>query len=140
MRGRELVTLVRNQHFSGYESFALGNLSAAYTAAGQLDDALRVARESVLPLRQQGAIGRFFDHFAMLAFKRGHVAAAALTLGCAEARLAQSGYQRGPNEQNVRDALMQSLQEALGSAELSLALQEGAGLTDDAAAALALAD
>ena len=140
VRGRELITLVRNERFSGYESFALGNLSAAYTAAGQLDDALRVARESVLPLRQQGAMGRFFDHFAMLAFKRGHVAAAALTLGCAEARLAQSGYQRGPNEQNVRDALMESLEEALGPAELSLALQEGAGLTDDAVAALALAD
>jgi predicted ATPase/DNA-binding winged helix-turn-helix (wHTH) protein len=140
VRGRELVTLVRNERFSGYESFALGNLSAAYTAAGQLDEALRVARESVPPLRQQGAIGGFFDHFAMLAFKRGHVAAAALTLGCAEARYAQSGYQRGPNEQKVRDALRQSLQEALGPAELGRAMQEGAGLSDDAVTALALQD
>ena len=140
VRGRELVTMVRNERFSGYESFALGNLCAAYTGAGQLDDALRVARESAPLLRQQGAIFRFFDHYAMLAFKRGHIAASALTLGCAETRIAQSGYRRGPNEQRVRDTLMRSLQEALGAAELTRTLQEGAGLTDDAATALALAD
>ena len=140
VRGRELVAMVRNERFSGYESFALGNLSAAYTEAGQLDEALRVARESAPLLRQQGAIAGFLDHFAMLALRRGHVAAAALTLGRAEARLAQSGYRRGPMEQRVHRVLTQSLREALGDAELARALDEGGSLTDDAAAALALAD
>ena len=76
----------------------------------------------------------------MLAFQRGHVNAAALTLGCAEARTAQSGYQRGPNEQRIRGAPMRSLRETLGAAELDRALQEGAVLTDEDVTALALSN
>ena len=59
--GRELVAAIRRDRVRSWESFALGNLSAALTAAGQIDEALQLAREALPLLAGQGATASFLD-------------------------------------------------------------------------------
>jgi tetratricopeptide (TPR) repeat protein len=137
-RGRELVAMVRRERFSGYESFALGNLSAALTADGQLDEALEVAREGAPLLRQQGAIAAFLVHFALLAARRGRLADAARALGCEEAVTVARGYERQRNEGRAHRELNSLLKERMPAAERARLADEGARLSVDAAVQLAL--
>jgi tetratricopeptide (TPR) repeat protein len=137
-RGRELVAMVRRQRFSGYESFALGNLSAALTAAGQLDAALQVAREGAPLLRQQGALPGFLVHFAMLAARRGRDSDAAQVLGCEESSVAAQGYHRQENEARVYAELTTLLRERLGEPELQRLRAAGARISIDEGAQVAL--
>lgn len=138
-RGRELVALIRRERFTNWQSFALANLSAALTAAGELDDALQVAREALPLLRQQGSIWSFLDHLGLLAVKRGRPLDAAQVLGCAEELNQRSGYVRQFNELRARDQLLDALRAVIKSSELERLMKEGALLTDDEAAHLALA-
>ena len=82
--------------------------SAALTAAGELDEALVVAREAVPLLRQQGALAAFLVHFAMLAARRGRIADAARALGCEERAVARAGLPapvlRGARARRAREA------------------------------------
>ena len=138
-RGRELVALIRRERFTNWQSFALANLSAALTAAGQLDEALQLAREALPLLRQQGSVWSFLDHFGLLAVKRGRSLDAAQVLGCAEELNQRSGYVRQFNELRARDQLLDALRAAIKPSELERLMKEGALLTDDEAAHLALA-
>ena len=139
-RGRELVTMLRRAPFGDRFGTALGNLSAALTALGRLDDALPLAREAAALEAQGGALWNWLDSFALLAFKRGRVAEAALTLGRAEAVNAGHGYRRQPNEQRQRDELLALLQRALPAAELDRLMEQGAALRDEEAAQIALGE
>ena len=139
-RGRELVTMLRRDRFGGPVGTALGNLSAALTATGQIDDALTIAREAAALEEQAAALWNWLDPFALLAFKRGRVAGAALALGRAEAVNARHGYLRQPNEKRQRDELLVLLQQALPAAELKRLMAQGAALSDEKAARIALGD
>lgn len=139
-RGRELVAMLRRDRFSGPIGTALGNLAAALTALGRLDEALPLAREAAALEAPAGALLSWLDAFALLAFKRGRHTEAALALGRAEAMNRQHGLRRQPNEQRQRDEVLGLLQRALPDDELDALLARGAALSDDEAARLALAD
>jgi predicted ATPase/DNA-binding winged helix-turn-helix (wHTH) protein len=140
VRGRELVAMLRRDRFGGPIGTALGNLGAALTALGQLDDALAMAREAAALEARAGALLSWLDAFALLAFKRGRVADAALALGRAEAGNRQLGFRRQPNEQRQRDELLALLRETMQDAELQQLMQRGAALSDEEAARIALAE
>jgi predicted ATPase/DNA-binding winged helix-turn-helix (wHTH) protein len=139
-RGRELVALIQSERFANWQSFALANLSAALTAADQLDDALQLAQEALPLLRQQGSVWSFLDHFGLLAAKRGRPLDAAQVVGCAEELNRRSGYVRQFNELRARNQLLDALRAAIRPSELERLMQQGARLTDDEAARLALTD
>ncbi|MGH2959683.1 MAG: ATP-binding protein, partial [Solirubrobacterales bacterium] len=137
-RGRELVALIRRERFTNWESFALANLSAALTAIGDLEEAVTRAREALPLLQQQGAAWSFLDHFALLTYRRGRPEDAARILGCAEEVNQQSGYVRQFNEQRARDQVLGLLHQTLGAAEVEQLLTDGARMSADEAARLAL--
>jgi len=139
-RGRELVAMLRRERFGGFAGAALANLGTALTALGQLDEALAAAREAMALNAQTGTLWSVLDPLALLAFKRGRIREAALALGRAEAQHAWRGGRREPNEQRARDEVLGLLQQALGEAELPQLLAQGAALTDEDAAQLALGD
>ncbi len=111
--------MIRRERFTNWQSFALANLSAALTTAGELDDALQLAREALPLLRQQGSIWSFLDHMGLLAIKRGRPHEAAQVLGCAEKLNQRSGYVRQFNELRARNQLLDALRAAVKPKELS---------------------
>jgi len=139
-RGRELVAMLRRDRFSGPIETALGNLSAALIALGQLDEALTIAREAAALQAQMATLWLWLDSIGLLAFKRGRVAEAARALGRAEAVNARHGYRRQPNEQRQRDELLALLEQALPAAELNRLMAQGAALSDEEAAQAALGE
>ena len=138
--GREIVDRGRGRQQRFSVSIPLGNLSAALTELGQLDEALAVARECVPIKIRDGSLWIRLDAFALLAFKRGRIREAALTLGCVEATYTKRGHPRQPNEQRARDQVMVALQQKLPKSVLKQLLLEGASLSDQEAAQIALAD
>ena len=78
--------------------------------------------------------------FARLAFKRDHPQEAALTLGCIDAIYAEIGQLMQPYVRRVRDETLASLQKAFSKTDLKRLLAEGAALTAEEAARIALAD
>ena len=129
-----------SQRFAGSLAVALGNLSAALCETGALDEALQAARESAALQELEGTLWVNLDPFALLALRRGRIEAAALALGCVEARFAREGYPRQPNEQRQREELVLRLRQALPSAQLEQLLAQGAALRTDEAVRLVLAD
>ncbi len=118
----------------------LGNLSAALAYRGDLDEALQVARVSLPLLRRAGGMSTFLDHWALLAFRRGQLSQSALTLGCADAQYRGSGFGREQSEQRASEMVRKALGQALPATEFERLLAEGAGLSDEQAAALALGE
>ena len=139
-RGHELLKLCRNWHFPGVLAAALHNLSAALTELGQLDEALSSARECVPLLTRDGELLLGLAFFARLAFKRDHPQEAALTLGCIDAIYAEIGQLMQPYVRRVRDETWVGLQSVFSKTELKRLLAEGAALTAEEAARIALAD
>lgn len=137
--GREILTRDHGRFTRG-KSLALGNLSAALTELGQIDEALSTARECVPIKTRDGSLWVRLDAFALLASKRDHAKSAALVLGCSDAIYATKKHPRQPNEQRVRDLALAGLQKAFSKRELNKLLAEGATLSVEAAARIALAD
>ena len=109
------------------------------TAAGQLDEALHLAREALPLLVGQGATASFLEHFGLLAYKRGHVEAAAQVFGCVEATHVRSGFRRGPAEQIAYRTLRDALEKGLPAERLAALRVKGGELGAEEAARLALA-
>jgi tetratricopeptide (TPR) repeat protein len=139
-RGRELVARVRRERFVGdLAGHALANLTMALTEAGHLDEALEFGRQTLQELLRLGmTLSMFLDEFALLAFKRGHVAESARVLGRAEAAHAVRKSRRQPNDQRLRDALLVELQQSFTAADLQRWFKEGEELSDEEAARIAL--
>lgn len=127
-RGHELLKLCRNWHFPLQLAMALVNLSVALTELGQLDEALSTARECVPLVTRNGHLWFCPDTFAILA------------LGCVEAIYAAKGQLMSPYSRRVRDATLVGLHKAFNKTELKRLLAEGAALTAEEAARIALAD
>ena len=138
--GHEVLKLCRNWHFPAALAAALDNLSAALTELGQLDEALSTARECVPLLTRDGELSHGLVFFSRLAFKRDHPQEAALTLGCIEAIYAEKGQQMPPYARRVRDETLVGLQKVFSKTELKRLLAEGAALSAEEAARIALAD
>ena len=78
------------------------------------------------------------DVFAYLAGQRGRLGDAALAFGCADAEFAHRGASRQADEQRVHDATLSALREAMPAYFVSALLTEGAALSVEEAARLAL--
>jgi predicted ATPase/class 3 adenylate cyclase len=139
-RGRELVARHRQDHrdVPGF-GFALSDLSSALSERGKLEEALTIAREAASVFARQGLLWIFLTRIAMLALARGHATEAALAFGRAEAAQAWRDAAPPPRKMRERDDLLRQLQEALSGPELERLLAEGAALTDEEAARIALA-
>ena len=133
--GRELVALTRADRFASGLPNALGHLGRALTELDQIDEALAVSREA-LPLHaQQGSpLWVWLDSFARIALRQGRVSDAALALGRADAK-----YGNGPSDRRDRDELRALLAQSLSAPELQRLMDQGAALTDEEAARIALA-
>ena len=139
-RGRELVIAARQDRFGRSTGQALCFLCVALTYLGELDEALTVAREANAVHVQNGTLWAFLDVFMLLAIRRGRIAEAALVRGRVEAVSKRGGHRREPTGERVRAEVWTELQAALPAAELDRLLAQGATLSDEAAARLALAD
>ena len=139
-RGRRLLELTRHSPFSAQRKFAIGNLATALTDLGQVDEALPLAREAAAKSAQDGTLWEVLDPLALLAFKLGRMADAARVFGCAEAVHAFRKGRRQVVEQRIRDQVDTMLRSALPADELERLLVEGAALSDQQAARIALGD
>lgn len=138
---RETVAQVRSSPISGKVLLAdgLGNLAAALVEQGQIDEALAVTREGIPAMRESGFFVLNCDHFALRLAKAGHAGGAARLLGYTDAeRIRCNNLRRGELEARARKRLLTILQETMSSADLERCLTEGAKLTEDEAAQLAL--
>jgi predicted ATPase/DNA-binding winged helix-turn-helix (wHTH) protein len=139
-RGRHLLELTRDSPFSDQRSTVIGNLATALTDLGEVDEALPLAREAAARDARAGMLWGRLDALALLAFKRGRMADAARALGRAEAAHALRKGRRELAEQRIRDQLEALLREALPADDLQRLLAEGAALSDEQAARIALGD
>jgi predicted ATPase/DNA-binding winged helix-turn-helix (wHTH) protein len=140
-RGRELVTRARSERYVEKLHVYIANLATALMMAGHVDEALPVAREAAAMDARHGSLWQSLDMLAMLAFKRGRAADAALILGRADAANAwRGGDFREPVERDVRNDLLLALQASLSTIEIEQQLARGAASADEAAAQIALRD
>jgi predicted ATPase/DNA-binding winged helix-turn-helix (wHTH) protein len=131
---RELVVLTRADRFTSGLAVALCMLSEALAKLDHIDEALTTAREATPLHAQQGTpLWVWLVPFAQIALKQGRVSDSALALGRVEAK-----YGGFSNNQRDRDDLRSLLRQSLSSDELQSLLAEGAALTDEEAARIAL--
>jgi predicted ATPase/class 3 adenylate cyclase len=116
----------------------LGNLAGALTERGDLDDALVATREAISLIVETGTFYRISDHFALRLAKVGHHDAAARLLGYSDGEHARFKAHRQANEARAHASVLQVLGEAMSPALLAQRRAEGAKLTEDDAAQLAL--
>jgi hypothetical protein len=121
--------------FAPDSAIALCYLSDALAKVGKLDEALAIAREATPLHAQRGSpLWVWLVSFAQIAFNQGRVSDAALAFGRAEAK-----YGSVSNDRRERDDLRALLTQSLSRTELRRLLVEGAALTDEEAAHIALA-
>jgi hypothetical protein len=119
---------------------ARANLSGALAQQGQhLDEALQLAREAVPVLSRDNLLADFMDHFGLLAFKLERAADAALALGFADAHWLACGTAREAHESRSCEALATALAQALPCEQIEKLKKEGASLSAEEAARIALA-
>jgi predicted ATPase/DNA-binding winged helix-turn-helix (wHTH) protein len=132
---RELIAITRADRFASGLAMALCDLSVALAKLGQIDEALAAAREATPLHAQLGTpLWIWLVSFAQIAVKQGRISDAALTLGRAEAK-SESFWNNRPERDDLRALLTQSL----ATEELQSLLVDGAALTDEEAAHIALA-
>jgi predicted ATPase/class 3 adenylate cyclase len=137
---REAIALIRRSLPSAKSALGLGlgNLAGVLTERGDLDEALAVMAEAI-PLNSEiGWFYRFGDHFGLRLAKAGHAEAAARLLGYTDGEHARFERNRAHNEARARASLLRILNETLSPAALAQRMAEGAKLTEDEAARLAL--
>ncbi len=137
---QDAIALIRKSPVSGKAGLGqgLGNLAGALTERGDLDEALAAMNEAIPLISEIGTFYRFGDHFALRLAKAGHGDAAARLLGYADGEHARFKAHRQHNEARARASLLRILDEAMSPAELAQRMAEGAKLTEDEAARLAL--
>lgn len=137
--GREILVKAHSIGSRAYY-FALGNLGAALTELGELDEALAWSRECV-PFKSRGdSLWVRLDAFSLLAFKRGHAKTSALVLGCGDAICSTKNHPRQPNEKRVHNLALAALQGVFSKTELKKLMSDGTALSVEEAARIALAD
>jgi tetratricopeptide (TPR) repeat protein len=132
---RELVAMNRADRFTSGLAIALCMLSQELANLGEIDEALATAREAAPLHAQRGTpLWIWLVSFAQIAYKEGRLSDAARAFGRAQAK-----YGSVPNSQRDRDRLRSLLERSLSNTELQRLLAEGAALTDEEAARIALA-
>ena len=118
---------------------AFGHLSNALLATNELDGALDGACKSVPLCVADGMLWTRLDALALLALRRGRLPEAARIAGRSCAINQRRSRRREPNAQRARDEVMAALQGAFDAEERARLLSEGANLSDEEAANLAVA-
>lgn len=113
-------------------------LCLTLTERDELDEALQAARQALDEGLRDDTLWLMLDAFAYLAGKRGRLGDAALAFGCADAEFARRGAVRPPDEQRAHDTTLDALREAMPAYFVSALLIEGAALSVEDAARLAL--
>ena len=121
-----------------YISANLGNLAAALTQLGELDEAVKVARLAIPLLHRQRKLIVFLDHFALLACRLGNARVGALVCGRADAEMATTGFQREVSETIARELVQKELDAAFDAATVLKLQTEGVSMTNEHAAKLAI--
>ncbi|HZZ64482.1 MAG TPA: hypothetical protein VFE17_03215, partial [Candidatus Baltobacteraceae bacterium] len=140
--GQEIITRDRMRHDPDSLCFALTNIAAYFIAAGRIEEAHPMAIEALrrsLDLQLDGLIAGSIQHLAFIAALRGEHERAALLLGFTDTFLAKGVSPREMTEQQEYDRLMPILREGLGEQRLKELLAQGRGITNEHAAADALA-
>jgi hypothetical protein len=105
-----------------------GNLATALTSAGELDEAVAIAREGLAALRLDESLHLILEPIGWLALKRGRLAQAARAIGHSRAVVARTGDKRQVNEQRAYEATLAALHETMAADEVERLLTEGAEL------------
>jgi tetratricopeptide (TPR) repeat protein len=137
---QDAIALIRKSPVSAKAGLGqgLGNLAGALAERGDLDEALAATSEAIPLIGEVGVFYRYGDHFALRLAKAGHGDAAARVLGYADGEHARFKAHRQHNEARARASLLRILNEAMSPVELAQRMAEGAKLTEDDAARLAL--
>jgi tetratricopeptide (TPR) repeat protein len=136
--GRDMMVQLRDTPHSSHRGFVLGVLTAAHTARGDLNEALKAAREAAPLLRDEGSIFWLFDHLALCAALGGRARDAALIAGYADAVYEKFGRPREPMGRRAVERTTALLRETLGEPEFAALGRLGAQLSEDQALTLAL--
>jgi predicted ATPase/DNA-binding winged helix-turn-helix (wHTH) protein len=131
------VRLQETPH-SYLRAHVLGALAGAFTAQGNLHEALLSAREAAALLRDQGALFWLFDHFALRCGLAGRITDAALLAGYADTVYRNKNHSRSPMALRAVERLRLLLHEALPDDESIRLRKNGAALSEDQAMTLAL--
>jgi len=121
-----------------YISANLGNLAAALTQLGELDEAVEVARLAIPLLHRQKKLIVFLDHFALLACRLGNTMVGARVCGRADAEMAATGFQREVSETIARELVQKELDSAFDAATVLKLQAEGVSMTNEYAAKLTI--
>lgn len=140
--GREMLLLLQSDPSlrGGMVNIVLGNLAMALVMAGEVQEALDVARQAYAPVQREGRALEMLDPFAMLALKRGRADDASRIIGRSMAHFSQPGVTRMFVEQKVHDQVLAQLRDRMAPAALDVLVAEGGALDGDAALQLALRD
>lgn len=106
------------------------NLSAALAHAGQVAEALVLAREGLEDLQRIDRLRQAIEHFALMAVLDGRATDAAVALGCSDAAVGRTGFGREQSEQRACDRTRALLRSALPEPVLDELLREGAATYD----------
>lgn len=136
--GRNLTVRLRDTRHSYLLGGVLGVLTGALTMAGNLDEALRVAREATPHLRDEGMLYWLFDQLSLLAALSGRAKDAALLAGYADAVYEKLGRTREPMGRHAMERLASVLRDSLQENEIAELQHLGAQLSEDQATRIAL--
>jgi hypothetical protein len=135
--------MLRHDRFGlvGIAAFAFADYASALTQEGALEEAVPAMREAVANELHVGTLWEMFPAIALLAFKRGRPKAAALIMGRFDVMVAEHPHTKiSLSNQRVRDTVRELLRNGLPEAEHLACLTQGAALSDEDAARLALTD
>ncbi len=141
---RELLPAARAGADRGFYGTVLAMLAGYLAAVDDVSAASEAAREAIRHVAshdpQSRMIGVSVEQLALALALSDDLRRAALLAGYADAAARTQGYDREYTERTTYLRLSTVLRERLGAAEHEVLLAEGAGLTVEAAIALALAE
>ena len=106
------------------------NLAAALAHAGQVAEALALARAGLRDLQRIDRVEQLLEHFALMAVLDGRAVDAALALGRSDHTVSSSGFGRELSEQRAFERTLALLHAALPAGVLEDLRQQGAALDD----------
>ncbi|HWY15366.1 MAG TPA: winged helix-turn-helix domain-containing protein [Rhizomicrobium sp.] len=134
----DLTVRLQETPHSYLRAHVLGLLASAFTAQGNLHEALLTAREAAPLLRDEAALFWLFDHFALRCGLAGRITDAALLAGYADAVYRNNDHSRLPMALRAVQRLRLLLRDALPDDENTRLRKTGAALSEDQAMTLAL--
>jgi predicted ATPase len=133
-----LAVRLQDTPHSYLRAHVLGVLAGAFTARGNLHEALLSARDAAPLLRDEGHLFWLFDHFALRCGLAGQITDAALLAGYADTVHRNNDHSRWPMAMRAVERLDLLLRDAVPDDENTRLREIGAALSEDQAMTLAL--